>query len=81
VAEHADAVTVPDAAVLRDDVTGSARVAVVGADGKAHWIAVTPGLSQGGKTEIAAPLLAPGTRVITSGQVGLPEGTPVAVSP
>jgi multidrug efflux pump subunit AcrA (membrane-fusion protein) len=56
-------------------------VAVVGADGKAHWIAVTPGLSQGGKTEIAAPLLAPGTRVITSGQVGLPEGTPVAVSP
>jgi RND family efflux transporter MFP subunit len=81
VAEHADALTVPDAAVLRDDVTGSARVALVGADGKAHWIAVTPGLSQGGKTEIAAPLLAPGTRVITAGQVGLPEGTPVAVSP
>jgi RND family efflux transporter MFP subunit len=81
VAEHADSVTVPDAAVLRDDVTGSARVALVGADGKAHWIAVTPGLSQDGKTEIAAPHLAPGTRVITSGQVGLPEGTPVAVSP
>jgi len=81
VAEHRDAVSVPDAAVLRDDVTGSARLAVVGADGKAHWIAVTPGLSQGGRTEIVAPPLADGTRVITTGQVGLPDGTPVAVAP
>lgn len=81
VAEHADAITVPDAAVLRDDVTGSARVALVGADGKAHWVAVTPGLSQDGRTEIVSPTLALGSRVITAGQVGLPEGAPVAVSP
>jgi multidrug efflux pump subunit AcrA (membrane-fusion protein) len=81
VAERRDAVTVPDAAVLRDDVTGSARLALVGADGKAHWIAVTPGLSQGGRTEIVAPPLADGTRVITAGQVGLPDGAPVAVAP
>ena len=81
VAEHADALTVPDAAVLRDDVTGAARVALVGADGKAHWVAVQPGLSQGGRTEITGPALAPDARVITAGQVGLPDGSPVAVSP
>jgi RND family efflux transporter MFP subunit len=81
VGEHRDAVTVPDAAVLRDDVTGSTRVALVGADGKAHWVAVTAGLSQGGRTEIVAPALAPDVRVITAGQAGLPEGAPVAVSP
>jgi RND family efflux transporter MFP subunit len=81
VGEHPDAVTVPDAAVLRDDVTGSTRVALVGADGKAHWVAVTAGLSQGGRTEIVAPALAPDARVITAGQAGLPEGAPVAVSP
>ena len=81
VAEHAGVLAVPDAAVIRDDVTGAARVATVGADGKAHWIAVTPGLSQGGRTEIVSPPVAPGTRVIVSGQVGIPEGTPVAASP
>lgn len=81
VAEHQDVVAVPDAAVLRDDVTGASRVALVGSDGKAHWTAVTPGLSQGGKTEIAAPAMVPGTRVIVSGQVGLPDGAPVAPAP
>jgi RND family efflux transporter MFP subunit len=81
VAEHADALTVPDAAVLRDDITGSSRVAVVGADGKAHWLAVQTGLSQGGRTEITGPALAPDARVITAGQVGLPDGAPVVVSP
>jgi multidrug efflux pump subunit AcrA (membrane-fusion protein) len=81
VAEHADALTVPDAAVLRDDVTGSARVAVVGADGKAHWLSVQTGLSQGGRTEITGAALASDARVIVSGQVGLPDGTPVVVSP
>jgi multidrug efflux pump subunit AcrA (membrane-fusion protein) len=80
VAEHEDVAAVPDAAVLRDDVTGTARIALVGADGKAHWIAVTPGLSQGGKTEVVSPPLAPGAAVIVSGQVGLPEGAPVAAS-
>ena len=78
VAERRDVPAVPDAAVVRDDVTGASRVAVVGAEGKAHWIAVTPGIVQGGRTEIAAPPLDAATRVIVSGQAGLPEGTPVA---
>jgi len=80
VAERRDVPAVPDAAVVRDDVTGASRVAVVGADGKAHWIAVTPGIAQNGRTEISAPALDPGARVIVSGQAGLPEGTPVAPS-
>jgi len=78
VAERPDVPTVPDAAVVRDDVTGASRMALVGVDGKAHWIAVTPGIAQGGRTEIAAPPLDPASRVIVSGQAGLPEGTPVA---
>ena len=77
VAEHRDVAAVPDAAVIRDDVTGAARVAVAGADGKAHWIAVTPGVAQNGRTEIAAPALDPAARVIVAGQSGLPEGAPV----
>ncbi|HET9795731.1 MAG TPA: HlyD family efflux transporter periplasmic adaptor subunit [Thermoanaerobaculia bacterium] len=80
VAERRDVPSVPDAAVVRDDVTGASRVAVAGADGKAHWIAVTPGIAQNGRTEIAAPPLDPAIRVIVSGQAGLPEGTPVAPS-
>jgi Cu(I)/Ag(I) efflux system membrane fusion protein len=80
VAERRNVPSVPDAAVVRDDVTGASRVAVAGADGKAHWIAVTPGISQNGRTEIAAPELDPATRVIVSGQAGLPEGTAVAPS-
>jgi multidrug efflux pump subunit AcrA (membrane-fusion protein) len=80
VAERRDVPAVPDAAVVRDDVTGASRVAVVGADAKAHWIAVTPGIAQDGRTEIAAPALDPAARVIVSGQAGLPEGTPVAPS-
>jgi Cu(I)/Ag(I) efflux system membrane fusion protein len=80
VAERKDVPSVPDAAVVRDDVTGASRVATVGADGKAHWIAVTPGISQNGRTEIAAPALDPATRVIVSGQAGLPEGTPVSLA-
>jgi multidrug efflux pump subunit AcrA (membrane-fusion protein) len=80
VAERRDVPAVPDAAVVRDDVTGASRVAVAGADGKAHWIAVTPGIAQGGRTEIAVPALDPATRVIVAGQAGLPEGTPVAPS-
>lgn len=81
VAEHRQAIVVPDAAVLRDDVTGVARIAMAGSDGKAHWIMVTPGLSQNGKTEIAAPVLEPGRKVIVAGQVGLPEGAAVIVAP
>jgi membrane fusion protein (multidrug efflux system) len=81
VAEHPDAVVVADAAVLRDDVTGASRMATLGADGKAHWIAVTPGISQNGRTEILAPALAIGQKVLIAGQVGLPEGAAVTTAP
>ncbi len=81
VGSHAGATTVPAPALLRDDVTGVSRVAVVDARGRAHWVTVTPGIVQGAMVEITAPPIAAGTRVITSGQVGLPDGTPVREVP
>lgn len=78
VGEHSGAAIVPALAVMRDDITGTARMAVVTAAARAHWIAVTPGLQQGDSVEITQPALPPGTRVIVSGQVGLPEGNRVS---
>jgi multidrug efflux pump subunit AcrA (membrane-fusion protein) len=74
---------VPEAALLQDDVYGTTQVAVVGPapDHRAHWVRVTLGARDGGLVEIVAPPLSPGTLVIVSGQVGLPEGTPVRVQP
>jgi RND family efflux transporter MFP subunit len=82
---------VPASAVLRDDVTGVSRVAIVGPSGQAHWLEVSPGVQQGDTVEITSPPLSPGDRVIVSGQVGLPDGgrvreiadtaTPPGVSP
>ncbi len=80
VAEVRDAVVVPDAAVLRDDLHGTARLALV-ENGHAHWVPVTPGLRSRGLVQIAAPPLTPGALVVVSGQVGLPEGAAVAMSP
>jgi RND family efflux transporter MFP subunit len=83
VGERRDVLVVPAAAVLRDDVYGTSRVAVVRPDGTAHWVAVTPGLRQGDALEIAASAapIAPGTAVIVAGQVGLPEGAAVQEQP
>lgn len=81
VSQRSGAITVPAPAVLRDDINGISRVATIGRDGKAHWVTVTPGVSEGGLTEILSPVLDPGTRVITAGQVGLPDGTRVRVTP
>ena len=78
VGEHPDATVVPDAAILRDDVTGIARVALV-AENKTHWVIVTTGVKDEGRTEIVAPPLPAGQPVIVSGLVGLPEGKLVAV--
>jgi HlyD family secretion protein len=79
VGEHAGATVVPAEAVLRDDVTGVSRLAVVDA-GKAHWIEVRTGVRQEGWVEILPPPALPtGQEVITSGQVGLPEGAAVSV--
>ncbi|HEV2064635.1 MAG TPA: efflux RND transporter periplasmic adaptor subunit [Thermoanaerobaculia bacterium] len=80
VGERRNAAVVPDAAVLRDDVTGAARVAVV-RGGKARWIDVTSGVRSDGVTEILSPTLAADEPVIVGGQVGLPDGAAVAIRP
>lgn len=79
VGERRSATVVPRAAVLRDDITGSTRVATVTPDGKAHWIDVRTGLSDGVVTEILDQALAVKQAVIVSGQTGLPEGAAVVV--
>jgi multidrug efflux pump subunit AcrA (membrane-fusion protein) len=80
VASRPAALVVPDAAVIRDDVTGVSRVAAV-VNGRAHWLTVTTGLKQNGMTEISGPDVAQGTVVIESGMVGLPEGKSVSAQP
>jgi Cu(I)/Ag(I) efflux system membrane fusion protein len=80
VAEHRDATVVPDAALVRDDLTGTSRLALV-ESGRAHWIEVTPGLRGAAGTEITAPPLTEGQAVVVAGQVGLPEGAAVAARP
>jgi len=80
VAEKPDAIVVPDAAILRDDVTGKARIAVV-RDGKVHWEEVTLGMRGAEGTEIVSPPLPPGATVAVDGLVGLPEGAAVASEP
>jgi multidrug efflux pump subunit AcrA (membrane-fusion protein) len=72
---------VPSGAILRDDVTGVSRIALVTAQGKAHWIAIVPGLSDPARTEIVSPPLSAGQRVVVSGQVGLPEGAALSLQP
>ena len=79
VAEHANVPVVPESAVLRDDVSGVARIATVGAGDKLHWIEVETGLQSDGRVEIVRPALETGERVVTSGQVGLDEGTALAI--
>ena len=79
-AQHADAAVVPQAAVLRDDISGVSRVAIVKA-GVAHWLTVQTGIRQGDQIEILSPVMEAGTDVIVDGQVGLPDGAKVTVQP
>lgn len=79
VAHRLNAAVVPASSVLRDDVTGVSRVAEVKSDGTAHWVVVQTGVQQGDRVEIVSPRLVAGTRVVTDGQVGLPEGATVQV--
>ncbi len=81
VGERRDVLVVPQAAVLRDDINGQQRIAVVSPGGKAQWVQVTLGAVEGSRVEITAPALQPGTQVVVEGQVGLPEGAPVQVTP
>jgi RND family efflux transporter MFP subunit len=77
VGEKVAVAIVPAAAILRDDISGISRVALVTPAGLTHWVNVTAGAIQGGNVEIKYPALTPGQRVIVSGQVGLPEGSKV----
>jgi multidrug efflux pump subunit AcrA (membrane-fusion protein) len=78
--ERRNVPAVPRAAILRDDITGITQVAVVTPGGRAHWLEVATGVSDSGWVEIVRPPLDPGTRVITSGQVGLPTGARVVAA-
>ncbi len=77
VVRHTGVPIVPAAAILRDDVSGVARVAVVTSAHRVHWVGVSTGVQQGNDVEIVTPALAQGQRVIVSGQVGLPEASNV----
>ena len=81
VATHRDVPVVPLAALLVDDVAGTRRIATVGDGGNLHWVEVETGLEDAERVEIVTPRLDPGTRVVVSGQVGLEEGTPLAIQP
>ncbi len=78
VGEHRDVPVVPPAAVLRDDVSGTARVGTLDGRNRLHWVDVVTGLEDAVRVEIVSPALEAGTRVAVSGQVGLAEGTRVA---
>jgi multidrug efflux pump subunit AcrA (membrane-fusion protein) len=80
VGEQRDVLVVPQAAILRDDVSGTERVAIVDS-GKIRWQAVRSGVSAGGTVEVLDPAPSEGTQVVTDGQVGLPDGAPVQVVP
>lgn len=79
VAHHDNAMVVPVKAVLQNDVTGVNRMAIVGKQDHAHWLDVVTGVRDGNRLEIVHPAIPDGTRVITDGQVGLPEGAGIVV--
>jgi len=80
VAVRRQVTVVPAAAVLRDDVYGTTKVATV-SGGRAIWVQVRTGLQRGDTVQIESPHLAVGSRVIVSGQVGLPDSTRVRIQP
>jgi RND family efflux transporter MFP subunit len=80
VSERRGVLLVPETAVVRDDVHGTTRIALV-RDHRAHWIDVTLGGHAPGRVEVVSPALSPADTVIVAGQVGLPEGAAVVVAP
>ncbi len=73
------AVIVPKAAVMWDNETGVATIAVV-KDSLAHIIIVTTGIVDTSNVEIVAPPLDAGTSVIIEGNHGLADSTRVRIS-
>ena len=72
---------VPAAAVVENDLDGSARVVVVAADSTATWTPVTLGAEAAGWRELLGGTLAPGAIVVVEGQRGLPDRTRVKPQP
>lgn len=78
---RSQALAAPRAAVLRDDLSGVERLALVSKDSTVHWVDVKTGLVDGDHVEILTPELDAGQAVIVSGQIGLPEGAKVQERP
>jgi multidrug efflux pump subunit AcrA (membrane-fusion protein) len=72
---------VPSAAVVENDLDGSARVVVVAADSIATWTQVKLGASLDGWRELVGGALAAGAVVVIEGQRGLPDSTRVKPEP
>jgi membrane fusion protein (multidrug efflux system) len=79
VSQRKDALVVPAAALLRNDITGVTRMATVSSAGMVHWVDVETGPTVGNQVQVISPEIKTGTQVIVSGQVGLPEATRVRV--
>ena len=78
---HREAQVVPEAAIIRDDVYGTTRIAIVTKNSQIEWTPVKTGITERGRVEILSPQLAVGQSVITEGQVGLPDHSAVQVKP
>ncbi len=72
---------VPVAAVVENDLDGSARVAVVGPDSFVVWTRVTPGVTLDGWRELTGAAPVAGTRVVVEGTRGLPDHARVKPQP
>jgi biotin carboxyl carrier protein len=72
---------VPEAAVVENDLDGSARVVVVTADSTATWTPVKLGATAEGWRELVGGTLSPGALVVVEGQRGLPDRTHVKPQP
>lgn len=81
VASRSQTLAAPRAAVLRDDLSGVERMALVSQHSTVHWVEVQTGLVDGDDVEILSPELEAGQAVIVSGQIGLPEGARVQERP
>jgi multidrug efflux pump subunit AcrA (membrane-fusion protein) len=68
---------IPSSAILNQP-EGATAVIVVGADNRAHLQAVQVGIQNGDQVEITSGLKA-GQQVVTSGNYGLPDNTPVKI--
>ena len=66
-------------ALVEDDLTGTTRIAVIGASHRSRSRSVTLGVGAEGWREIEAPKLDPGTKVILEGRHRLPDGTLVRI--